>query len=43
MIKAVGIGITMGNSKEEIKFVADYICASNEEDGVAEAIEKYAL
>lgn len=43
MIKAAGIGIAMGNSKEEIKFAADYICASNEEDGVAEAIEKYAL
>ncbi|HWQ42046.1 MAG TPA: Cof-type HAD-IIB family hydrolase [Desulfosporosinus sp.] len=43
MIKYAGIGVAMGNARAEIKEQADVITASNEEDGVAEAIERYVL
>ena len=33
----------MKNGIEEIKNYADFITASNDEDGVAKAIEKYVL
>ena len=35
MIKKAGIGVAMGNAIEEIKDVADFICNTNEDDGVA--------
>ena len=41
MIQAAGVGIAMGNAQEPIKKAADYITLSNEEDGVAEAINKF--
>lgn len=40
MLKSAGIAVAMKNSTESIKTMADYITASNDEDGVAEAIEK---
>lgn len=43
MLKAVGLGIAMENAEPEVKEAADYITASNDEDGVAKAIEKFAL
>jgi len=43
MINEVGIGIAMGNAQEEILEIADYVTLTNREDGVAEAIKKYAL
>lgn len=43
MIKASGIGVAMENAFPEIKAEADYITASNEESGVARAIEKFIL
>ena len=43
MIKYAGIGVAMGNARSEIKEQADLVTASNEEDGVAEAIERYVL
>ena len=43
MMKEVGIGVAMGNGKEEIKEAADYIAASNDEDGVARFLEEYVL
>lgn len=43
MLKASGIGVAMGNALQEVKEVADYITLSNNEDGVAEYIEKYIL
>lgn len=42
MIENAGIGIAMGNSAPYIKEIADKVVANNNEDGVAEAIEKYA-
>ncbi len=41
MIKYAGLGIAMGNAKEEVKAVADEITLSNNEDGIAEVIKKY--
>lgn len=43
MLKEVGVGVAMANAEEAVKKAADYITLSNEEDGVAEAIEKLAL
>lgn len=43
MITWAGTGIAVGNAHPGIKAVAQYITASNEEDGVAEALERYVL
>lgn len=41
MIQTVGYGIAMGNAEESIKEIAFDVTASNDEDGVAEALKKY--
>lgn len=41
MLEYAGLGVAMGNAPEDIKKVADVITATCDEDGVAEAIEKY--
>lgn len=43
MLQEAGFGVAMGNGVEEAKKAADYITCSNDEDGVAKAIEKYVL
>jgi len=43
IIKYAGIGVAMSNAPDYIKDEADYVTKSNDEDGVAEAIEKFAL
>ena len=43
MIENAGIGIVMGNAAPYMKELADEVVASNNEDGVAEAIEKYII
>lgn len=43
MIEYAGLGVAMGNAFPEVKEIADYITASNEDDGVAEVIEKFML
>lgn len=43
MIKYAGMGIAMGNAQEPVKKSADYITLTNEEDGVAVAVEKFFL
>ena len=43
MICRAGLGVAVGNALEEVKKAADAVTATNEEDGVALAIEKYAL
>ena len=43
MLKTVGFGVAMENGRSEVKAVADYITESNNEDGVAKAIEKFVL
>lgn len=43
MLQIAGLGIAMGHSQDSVKVCADYVTASNEEDGVAQAIEKMIL
>lgn len=43
MLKAVGFGVAMANADLKVKKEADYITASNDEDGVAKAIERFVL
>jgi len=43
MIKYAGLGVAMGNARLEIQEQADVVTVTNEEDGVAEAIERYVL
>lgn len=43
MLKEVGFGVAMDNAVQAVKDAADYITESNENDGVAKAIEKFAL
>lgn len=43
MIEWAGIGVAMGNSNQAVKDAADYITSSNEEDGVAEALQRFVL
>lgn len=43
MLQIAGLGIAMGHSQDSVKVCADYVTASNEEDGVAQAVEKMIL
>lgn len=43
MLRAAGLGIAVGNAREEVKAVADEITLNSTEDGVAIAIEKHLL
>lgn len=43
MLQLAGIGIAMGHSLDSVKVCADYVTASNEDDGVAQAVEKLIL
>ncbi len=43
MLKEAGFGVAMANGEEKVKEAADYITLSNEEDGVADVIEKFVL
>ena len=43
LLREVGFGVAMANAQPQVKEAADYITASNDEDGVACAIEKFAL
>ncbi|MFT8704830.1 HAD family hydrolase [Bifidobacterium aquikefiricola] len=43
MLQACGLGIAMGNALDEVKDAADAVTLSNEENGLALAIDRYAL
>jgi len=43
MISEAKVGVAMGNAQEIVKEKADWVTATNEEDGVAKAIRKWAL
>jgi hydroxymethylpyrimidine pyrophosphatase-like HAD family hydrolase len=43
MIEEAGLGIAMGNAQEIVKQAASWVTSSNNEDGVAVAIRKWAL
>ena len=41
MIKYAGVGVAMANAYPEIKEIANYVTSSNEESGVAKAINLF--
>lgn len=43
MLELVGLPIAIGNARDAVKAVAQEVVASNNEDGVAEALERYVL
>lgn len=43
MLKMAGFPVVMGNADEETKKLAAFVTKSNEEDGVAYAVEQYVL
>lgn len=43
LLRSAGFAVAMGNAREELKQEADFIAESNNEDGVAAAIEKFVL
>ena len=43
MLKLCGLGIAMGNAIDEVKQIADFVIGTNNEDGIAEYLEKSIL
>jgi len=43
LLESAGVKVAMGNAPDEVKAVADYVTASLDDDGVAEAIEQLIL
>lgn len=43
IIKQAGIGVAMGNAREKVKAVADYVTASVDDDGVKKALEHFHI
>lgn len=43
MIGYAGLGVAMANGEPEIKKIANYVCESNDEDGIANTLQKFVL
>ena len=43
MIGYAGFGVCMANGENDVKKIADYVCESNDDDGIAKTFEKYIL
>lgn len=43
MLEKAGIGVAMGNAEEKVKAAADYVAETNDDEGAAKAIVKYAF
>ncbi|MGN0713642.1 MAG: HAD family hydrolase, partial [Anaerovoracaceae bacterium] len=43
MLAEVGLGVAMGNGETEVRAMADFVAPSNEDEGVALAVERFAL
>lgn len=43
MLAEVGLGVAMGNGEPEVRAMADFVAPSNEDEGVALAVERFAL
>ena len=41
MIRYAGVGVAMANAQEVVKEAADYITASNDEDGLVQVINEF--
>jgi 5-amino-6-(5-phospho-D-ribitylamino)uracil phosphatase len=43
LLEAAGVGVAMGNAADDVKARADAVVVGHDEDGVAEAIERFVL
>ncbi|NLX06701.1 MAG: HAD family phosphatase [Phycisphaerae bacterium] len=43
MLELAGMGIAMASASDDVKRAADYITSGNDDDGVAEALERFVL
>lgn len=43
MLKYVGTGVAMGNAKDNVKAIADYITDSVQEDGIVSALKHFEI
>ncbi len=43
MVELAGLGVAVGNGHDGLKESADHVVASNDDDGVAEALERFVL
>lgn len=43
MLRYAGLGVAMGNARPEVKAQADYVTTTNDDEGVARALEKFVL
>jgi hydroxymethylpyrimidine pyrophosphatase-like HAD family hydrolase len=43
MLEFAGVGVAMGNASAEVKALADLITDSNEDDGIATALERLGV
>lgn len=43
MLEWAGVGVAMGNAFKAVKDIADFVTASNEEEGVTEALRRFVL
>lgn len=43
MLKHVNIGVAMGNARDDVKAIADYVTTSVDDDGVANALRHFKL
>ena len=43
MLRHAGIGVAMGNAKDDVKASADYVTASVDEDGIAKALKHFGV
>lgn len=41
MLKYAGYGVAVGNGRESVKKIADYVCAENTQDGVAKFVKEH--
>jgi hypothetical protein len=43
MLEFAGLGIAVANAPPEVRRLAGHVTASNDEDGVAQALERFVL
>lgn len=43
MLSVAGLPVAVGNALDEVKAIAKYVAPTNDEDGVADAVEKFVL
>ena len=43
LLEVAGVGVAMGNAPQHVKQLADEVVRGHDEDGVAEAIERFVL